>query len=335
MGETAVCIAHGKDADGLTSASLVKMATDARIILADYGDLLEQLRSVQDGEFLYICDLGTNGSIAESFINELKRILSFASVHYIDHHPLDPTLKENLQTLGVNLTHSLDESTSVLTYKKLQDRLRRGASILAAYGAITDYMDGGPIARKIIGRYDRQFVLLESTLLTYALIGSADELNLRSRIVSNLSDLKFPHQIAGLFDAADKGLETTARLMLDVSEKGLKQGQIAHMEVMDGSPGTVANLLVGAFDVPVGIAYKHIKKEKVYEISLRGSYDSEYDLGKVVSHVTAMIGGSGGGHMKASGARIPHNLIQDFLDLTEFEIDKVSAPHHRGVTRKT
>ncbi len=330
---TVICISHRKDTDGLSSAALVKMATNAEIILADYGDLVEKLSEVNSCKDLYICDLGMNEHLEAPFVKELERIRAFATIHYIDHHPLNPAVKDTLITLGVDLTHSLDECASILTYTKFKDKLKRGAATIAAYGAITDYADNQPIAKKVIALNDRQFVLLEATLLTYALIGAAaavDEPNFRSRVVTGLAENKFPHQIEGVVEAAQKGLEVTAQLMLEVVEKGVKGNQIAHMEVIEGSTGTVANLLVGAFEVPVGIAYRYMKDEDIYEVSLRASYDSQYDLGKIVSQVTGMTGGSGGGHKKASGARIPHNTLKDFLDLVEFEIDKTTAPDHRG-----
>ncbi|MCL4435421.1 MAG: DHHA1 domain-containing protein [Thaumarchaeota archaeon] len=336
--ETTICISHRKDADGLSSAALIKMATGSEIILADYGDLVETLCKVNSCNHLYICDLGMNEHLAAPFVKELERIRMFAVIHYIDHHPLDSKVKDTLTSLGVDLTHSLDECTSVLTYIKFKDQLKGGAAIIAAYGAVTDYADNQPVAKQIIALHDRQFVLLEATLLTYALIGAAaavDEADIRSRVVAGLSENKFPHQIEGITEAAKKGLEATAQLMLEVAKKGTKGNQIAYMEVKEGSTGTVANLLVGAFEVPVGIAYRYMKDEDVYEVSLRGSYQSQYDLGKIVSEVTGMVGGSGGGHKKASGARIPSGVLKEFIDLVEFEIDKVTAPDHRGFARRS
>ncbi|MFQ6135377.1 MAG: DHHA1 domain-containing protein, partial [Nitrososphaerales archaeon] len=324
-----ICFAHGTDVDGLASASIIRMATAAQIILVDYGNLIEKLSTTKAADRIYICDLGLNESLAEPFLKEVERIKGFASVHYIDHHPLESELKEKLSDLGVDLDHSLEECTSVLTYLKLKDSLERGANILAAYGAVTDYMDDKPTAKKIISRYDRQFILLESALLTHALLGAGDDPAFRSRIVAELSEMKFPHEIDGVFDYAQKGLAETSRLMVEVAEKGVKSTWIAYMEATEGSTGTTANMLIGAFDVPVGIAYRLIKDEDMYEVSLRGSYDSKVDLGRIVSQVTEMIGGSGGGHKKACGARIPRQVLKDFLDLVEFQIDKASIPPHR------
>ncbi len=329
MTTNTICISHGNDVDGLASASIIRMATNARILLVDYGNLIETLSRTNDADRVYICDLGLNKSNAQHFLNELERIRGFASVHYIDHHPLESALREKISELGVELTHSSEECTSVVTYLKFKDDLERSANLLAAYGAVTDYMDDKPAAKKIISRYDRQFILLESTLLTHALLGAGDDTAFRNNLVSELSELKFPHEIDGVLDSAQKGLETTSRLMAEAAEKGVKGTWIAHMEATEGSTGTVANLLIGAFDVPVGVAYHLIKEEDVCEISLRGSYDLKVDLGRLVSQVTGMIGGSGGGHKKASGARIPRQVLKEFLDLIEFQIDKASLPPHR------
>lgn len=324
-----LCFSHSKDVDGLASAAIVKMATDAEVGLVNYGDLIENLKVVKDTDQVYICDLGLNETLREPFLNEVERIKRFAAVTYIDHHPLEPEWRKKLVDVGIELEHSLDECTAVLAYMKFRSIVKRRASVLAAYGAITDFMDDRLVAKKIISRHDRQFVLLESTLLSYALVGAGDDKAFRGRVVEELSALKFPHEIEGVVEYSRRGLEATAHLMSEVAEKGVKGDWTAHMEAKEGSTGTVANLLIGAFDVPVGVAYRYIRDEDIYEVSLRESYDGEFDLGKIVSMVTRIIGGSGGGHKKACGARIPSALLKEFLDMVEFELDKASLPEGR------
>lgn len=326
MLEHVICLSHGKDIDGLSSASIVKMATDAEIILVDYGNILEKLVSIENVTEVYICDIGINETISKSFLKEIERITSFATVHYIDHHPLDIKLKKKLSNLGVDIYHSLEESTSVLTYMKLKDSLKSSANILASYGAVTDYMDDAPSAKKEISRFDRQFILLESTLLTHALLGSGDDLSFKNNIVTELSKMKFPHEIDNVLKYAKIGLEQISRLMTYVSKNGVKRTSIAVMECKEGSNGTIANLLIGAFDTQIGVSYRLIKNEDLYEVSLRGAYDSQYDLGRIVTQVTTMIGGVGGGHKKAAGARIPKKCLTDFLDMIEFQIDMTINP---------
>ena len=325
-----ICLSHGKDVDGLASAAIIKMATNADIVLVDYGDLIESLKTVKSAETVYICDVGLNDTLGEQFIKELERIRKFAPVHYIDHHPLQTEAKKRIISLGVNLEHSTDESCSVLTYLKFRNNLKRGASILAAYGAVTDYMDDKPMAKKIISKYDRQFILLESTLLSYALAGATEDKGFKQKAIEDLSNLKYPHEIEGAINYSKAGLDKTAKLFIEVAEKGVKHSLMAHMESNEGSTGTIATILIGAFDVPVGVAYQHIRDEDIYEVSLREAFDADFDLAKIVTLVTRILGaGSGGGHKKACGARIPKPLLNDFLDLLEFELDKMSTPSGR------
>ena len=68
------CISHGKDVDGIASASLVKMATNAKIYLVNYDKILTTLEKIDDNSEVYVCDLGMNDGIAEEFINECRRI---------------------------------------------------------------------------------------------------------------------------------------------------------------------------------------------------------------------------------------------------------------------
>jgi len=327
LAEEVVCFSHAKDVDGLSSASIVKMATGASVVLVDYGDIVEKLGSLGNTKEVYICDIGLNETLAVPFLKEIERIAAFASVHYIDHHPLNEKLTKQLNSLGVDLYHSLKESCSVLTYIKLSKELKKGAHILASYGAVTDYMDDAPYAKKLISRFDRQFILLESTLLTYSILGSGDETSFRSNIVDELSELRFPHEIRDVLKYSVKGLEKIAGLMIEVSAKGVKRNSIAIMEAKEGSAGIIANLLIGAFNTPIGVSYHLIKDEDLCEVSLRGSYDSKYDLGKIVTQVTEMVGGIGGGHKKASGARIPSKSLNDFLDMIELKVDMVSVPY--------
>ena len=42
------CISHGKDVDGIASASLVKMATNAKIYLVNYDKILTTLEKIDD-----------------------------------------------------------------------------------------------------------------------------------------------------------------------------------------------------------------------------------------------------------------------------------------------
>ena len=78
---------------------------------------------------------------------------------------------------------------------------------------------------------------------------------------------------------------------------------------------------MGEFNTPVALAYKTKKVEGVYDISLRGSdIYANLDLGQIVGKIATKLGGFGGGHPKASGARIPMNKFDEFLNLLDEHI---------------
>ena len=316
-----VCVSHGKDTDGLASAALVKIAKGADVILADYGDFVERLMELKEPKELYICDLGLNESIEGGFLAEVKRLTKKAKVIYIDHHPLDLNLKNKIKSLGVALTHSTEQCASMLVLQKLCKKLPKEAGLLAAYGAVTDYMDNHPSARKIVDGFDRQFVIFESTLLSHAISGSDGDTKVMDRFVDSLASLRYPHQIEGIYDLALKQVESISQILSEVRSNGVRLKNLAYMETDGGSTGNVANLLTGSFEVPVGIAYKLKKIECVYEASLRGTGESKKHLGKVVGKVAKIVGGSGGGHPNASGIRFPKNRLTEFLRLVEEELE--------------
>jgi len=85
-----LCVSHKEDADGISSAALIKQAFGGDTTLVDYPgmtDVLETLRNDEKLKVLFICDLGLNKQNTDSFVELLtelrkKRI----SITYIDHH---------------------------------------------------------------------------------------------------------------------------------------------------------------------------------------------------------------------------------------------------------
>lgn len=308
-----VCISHSKDVDGVGTAAILKLAMKTETILADYGDLQEKLKTVGRVEALYICDLGLSQQTIPGFLKEVSRISRTASVHYIDHHPLPEGAEQKIKRAGVDLMHSLEECACVLSYMKFKEKIPKEAAIIAAYGAITDYMDFQPQARRIIGRYDRQFLMLEATLLSYAIGRQGDDPKFLVAIVDELARLEYPHRIKKVLGYASEQAEKTAKLIELVKVEGKRMKNLAYMTSKDRAGGIVANMLIGAFDVKVGVAIKAIKEEDVFEVSIRGSEDSTFHLGREVQKIAGELEGYGGGHPKAAGGRMPLAKLETFL----------------------
>jgi len=319
-----LCISHQEDADGISSAALIKQAFGGDTILVDYPgimDVLEPLRNDEKLKKLFICDLGLNKQINDKFVELLTELRKKrVSVTYIDHHDIDPKVITKLKKIKVKLIHDISECTSVLVYDTFKKKLSEHSSFIAACGAITDYMENKPVASKLLQMYDRQFALVNATVLTYNIVGHQKDPDYLLYLVDELSESKFPHQIPNTFEFAQIQVGKLAEIMLNVRKSMKVSKNLAHMEVLDSGASGAVNFVLGFSGKDVGIAYKERVDKGIYAVSVRGSPSCKTHLGRLVSSVTSEIGGSGGGHDKACGAVIPKDKIKEFLKKMNSEL---------------
>jgi len=309
----AFCISHRKDVDGLGSGAMAVAATGGKIMLADYDDFVDNLRKVpRSAERLVITDIGADSADFPLYLDEVKRIAEHAEVTHIDHHYMSPRAKSQVREAGVHLVHDVHECASMLTYKTFRHILPERARLIALCGAVTDYMDDSPMAKRLMEQGDRLFVLLEATLLSEALGLKGGEVGFPEMVVGELSKMKHPHEIRGVSDAAIEQLRREAALAELVKVRGKKMGHLAYMVTDEHSTGNVAKLLIGAFEVPVGVAMKE-QRQGWYEVSLRSTSEARIHLGKTIGRISSRLGGSGGGHYKAAGCRIPVSEANQML----------------------
>ena len=309
----AYCISHVKDVDGVGAAAIVKAAIGAEVHLSDYSLLMDDLDGVPaDVREFVLCDLGGDNANVDAFVAKLGRIASRAKVTYIDHHFMSAEGVKKLRAVGVNLVHNEGECSSMLAYLTFKESLPERSRLIGLMGAVTDYMDGSPEATRLMEQADRQFVLLESTILAYAIAKNGDQKGYTDFIVDELSKMKHPHEIDGVPEAAVAQLGEMVRLGEEVKKKGSKMRNLAYMVTDQHSTGNIAKLLIGAFEVPVGVAMKEQQRDW-YEVSLRSTSECKVHLGKSIGKIAAELGGNGGGHAKAAGARIPKSKMDEML----------------------
>ena len=85
------------------------------------------------------------------------------------------------------------------------------------------------------------------------------------------------------------------------------------------STGAVADLLVDATTVEVGIRYKVREKDWV-NLSIRGRRGLEIHLGEATKRLAKRYGGFGGGQKRAGGASIPRKDCIAFIKDLEIEL---------------
>ena len=312
-----ICVSHKEDADGISSAALIKQAFGGDCVLVDYPgmvDALELLRNDKKLKKLFICDLGLNKQINDNFVELLTELRKKrVSVTYIDHHDIDSKVITKLKKIKVKLIHDISECTSVLVYDTFKKKLSEHSSFIAVCGAITDYMENKPVASKLLQMYDRQFALVNATVLTYNIVGHQKDPDYLLYLVDELSESKFPHEIPNTYEFAQIQVGKLAEIMSKVRKSMKVSKNLAHMEVLDSGASGAVNFVLGFSGKDVGVAYKERVDKGIYAVSVRGSPSCKTHLGRLVSSVAADLGGSGGGHDRACGAVIPKEKMKKFL----------------------
>jgi len=312
-GLTVHAIVHGDDVDGLTCGAFLRRLTGCSVYMANYDNLEHAIGMVTPPvKTLYICDL----NIREALLPELLRIRKFADVNIIDHHQLSDELMAELREAGVNVVLDTRDCAGVLVYDTFREQLGPEAARIAAYAAISDMFEDGPLGSQILAKIDRKFAQHEAQILTHALSVN-QTIEFKRVIMDELSRYGYPHRIPGAVDLAVQCLEEMTDMKERISAAAVTVGRMAYMEsVNDYSTGGIANLIIDTLGVDVGVGYK-INGEHA-NISLRGELMLEEHLGDISSDLGERYGGFGGGHQRASGVKIPKEHLEEFLvDLAE------------------
>jgi single-stranded-DNA-specific exonuclease len=273
---------------------------------------------------LFICDLGLSKKTEDKFLGLLKEISSKGiKVTYFDHHDINDELRKKLKKTGVTLIHSVEECTSVQIYNKYKNKLDSHAAFFAASAALTDYMECRPLASAIMSRYDRQFLMLEATALSYMISSNQHNEEFLVNAVNTLSEMKYPHDIEGGFAIAERYAKKVADGVRIVQDSIAVKKKVAYTQsISDLSASVIVNFVLGISEKPVAMVYRLKDDINSYIISIRASKACDVHLGRIVNEVASNLGGSGGGHEKACGAVIPKGKLEDFINAIDKHVGK-------------
>ena len=321
-----VCVSHEEDADGISSAALIKQAFGGDTILVDYPgmmDAMEPLRNDESLKQLFICDLGLNKKNESDFVELLLTLRKRkVKVTYIDHHDLDKKIINQLEKNKVKVIHDVNECTTVQVYNAFKNKLTDHSAFIAACAAITDYMEDRPIGSKLLQIFDRQFALISATVLTYNIVGHQKEPDYLLYLVDELSESKYPHNIPNTYEFAQIQVGKLAEIISKVKKSMKTKKNLGYMEITDSGASGAVNFVLGLSGKDVGVAYKERTDYGIYAVSIRGSKTCKVHLGKLVNKLSTKFGGSGGGHDKACGASIPKSEINKFINTLNKELEK-------------
>ena len=314
--ESTHCLSHKEDADGICSGALIRQTFDASLTFTDHNNIINDLKTIAKQtniKTLFVCDLGLNKRTQNEFVKILTSLVNKGvSVHYIDHHLISPTILKLLIVGGVDVTHDTGECATVQVYDLFKKNLSSQAAFVASCAAVTDYMENSPKAIPLMEKYDRQFVFVNATSMTYYITGKQESAQSLRYLADQLSKDKFPCNIRDVFSDATKQVSETAKIIKYVNKNLKTKNNLSYVYVNGSSAASAVNFALGASDKNVALSYRLIENGDMYAVSVRGKR-VKHNLGKIVGDTAFELGGLGGGHALVCGASIPKTKIMDFI----------------------
>ncbi|MGQ9760186.1 MAG: DHHA1 domain-containing protein [Candidatus Methanomethylicaceae archaeon] len=309
-------LAHG-DGDGICSASIALSAfKKARLFFTHPVGLAADLRQV-DGDLLVV-DVALPSKVYEDVLKEIDRILEDGhKVFYVDHHPYPPSFSP--ESFRGELIHSLSASASELTFMRFKDQLDPDISRVAIYGAIGDYLDRTYNVEKLLEFWDKRLLYLESGLLVQAIDSMGRNHDAKRELARYLSENKLPSGDEKIVKRALSETIIEEEMRKLIAEEAKVVGTVAYVIDLKWSLGKSAIYARAATNTIVGIGAE--SRKDFVDMSLRTPVEG-LELNKEVIEVAGRLGGSGGGHAKAAGARVPAERFKDFIEELNVAIKK-------------
>lgn len=298
------------DGDGICSSALALAANpDARVFFTHPYGLLEDLENAKVGDTVIICDIALSDDKLKEKLERFSDLNSAGELIYIDHHPLPEGIsKENIPG---RVIHKIDSSASELAYVFFHNSISRPVSRAAIYGAISDYMDNTPVINHLLCNWDKRAIYFETGVLVQGLEGRKKDHEFKRKVVAHLSTGQPPSLCLDLLESAVENTKREEEIIQVLNDHIKVYGEVAYVLDIPFSLGKTAIYARALAGVTVGIAGE--RKKGFIDMSLR-TCEGGLDLNILLRCVAPKLGGSGGGHPQAAGARIPEENFLKFIE---------------------
>ncbi len=314
-----ILILTHSDCDGICAGALaLARFPDAKIFFTKPVSLLRDLRSVaipSNAKKIIICDIALTKRDAAEIANLLSRMKP--EILYFDHHVIPETTSlDDVTTAVATYAHDIRASASEIIYRHFQKSLPMERVWLALYGAIGDYTDNSEFARECIRNWDRRALYFEVSTL---IMGIKDErfstYNAKRRIISTLVSGKNPSDVNGLVRAAKDAVTREFELYKQIKRRAKSFGRVGYVKNLPhfGFRGPAALFAATVTDKPIGLSI-HTTRGHIDVTARSRSTDPRLQLNKIMEKAAEAVDGSGGGHPRAAGARIPKGALEKFLE---------------------
>ncbi len=315
-----VILTHG-DGDGICAGAIaLSRFPDARVFFTKPVSLLKDLQYEAGEDRIIICDIALTKRDAGEI---LKLLGERKEVLYFDHHPVPRGIRERDVRDSVKLyVHDLNVSASELIYRHYQKDLPKERVWPALYGAIADYSEDTEFVRDRMRNWDHRAIYFEVSALVLGIKSNKfSRYEEKRRIVKTLASGRNPSDVKGLVDFAKSAVNREFRIYRLVKRNARRLGGIGYVKDLPlfGFRGPSALFAATVTSSPVGLSI--YTRRKYLDITIR-KRTGDFPLNLLAEKAAEEVGGSGGGHMEAAGARIPLDSLERFLERINKEMSK-------------
>ncbi|MBN2488927.1 MAG: DHH family phosphoesterase [Methanosarcinaceae archaeon] len=299
-------LTHG-DSDGICSGAIAKSAyPEAHVYFTSPVNLLKKLDFVKKFKNIIICDIAVDERTHKQLYRRLDELATDCNLVYIDHHPL-PHVRWDADWFY----HDLSPCASELTYRVLEDRLSRDMRRVAIYGAIGDFCDDTSLIMDWTRDWDKRTLYFQAGTLIQSIFYGGRNYDFKRNLIEPLSHDTIPSMIPDLLNFARDASELEEKLRIYVKAHVKKLNNIAYIVNANGYMSKSAIYASSYGGKEVGISAEYRRRKHAYDISIRSK--GFVDVNRIVRSVTKRLGGTGGGHPVAAGARVPEDSFDEFL----------------------
>jgi RecJ-like exonuclease len=324
MKATETLILTHSDCDGICAGALaLARFPDARMFFTKPISLMRDLEETaipMKPKKMIICDIALTKRHASEIVKMLAGMNKRTNILYFDHHSLPQTASLDAVNDAVStFAHDTSASASEITYRHFQKSLPMERVWLALYGAIGDYTDDTEFVKERMQNWDKRALYFEVSTL---ILGIKDEqfskYNAKRRICRTLASGGNPSDIRGLAQAARSAVTREFDIYKQVKRRAKAFGNIGYVKDLPkfGFRGPSALFAATVTGRPIGLS-AHSVRDKI-DITARKRVDNpNIKLNMIMEQAAESVGGSGGGHPRAAGARIPKGSLNKFLEAVD------------------
>lgn len=298
------------DCDGICAGAIVLARfPGAGVFFTKPVSICEDLKSIE-AERIVICDIAINKAEQQKFISVLAG--KKARIMYFDHHPLSKEAKKRLSGMLEFFVNDERSSSSELVYRHFEKELPKEMVWPALYGAIGDYEEDTEFVRSQITSWDKRAIDFEECVIS---LGTKNEefssYDAKRNIVRTLAEGRTPSEIQGLVNSAKDAVRREFELYKVVKRKAKTLGKIGYLTDTPsfGFRGPAALFAATTTGKAVGVCV--YKRERYLDVTIRSR--EPMPLNRLAEQASSYVGGSGGGHESAAGAKIPFGTLDKFL----------------------